>query len=375
MLLMAVINLVAAVSAGVAQPVLQTGFNCDQIAFFKSHKTASTTTGATLYRVGVMMGKRFHADTSTSHFLPRSPSTQPADLVINHSTGNYKEMLPHYKQIANKPGLLTIVRDPVSRFISEFYYSAVAQGVPRTALTSFNDQNRMARDLGYGGPKLLDDFLSSQEFEDTVFLIAEKLDEGMAALHLHCGWPIKDLLSIPSNCANCGSVLRRYDGKVVPKATPISEETRDMLLKKNSLDDTLYKRALAKWEAVEERAGRERLADVVAELRRQRQILQDFCHRRVKGGMAADWVRAPGCLWLTLADTEYERTVMSDGYVGWYSRINLAPMHTGLLIREPTNVTVKDMVDAYNRMYSALISHNSTSWAGEVSRSDEAAAA
>jgi hypothetical protein len=36
-------------------------FNCEQVAFYKTHKTGSTDLGAVLFRVGVRRGKRFVA--------------------------------------------------------------------------------------------------------------------------------------------------------------------------------------------------------------------------------------------------------------------------------------------------------------------------
>lgn len=131
--------------------LLGPAFRCNKVAFFKSHKTASTTLASTLYRLGVYHGKRwaevccprrmaaivskasralpvvspgtsrfaklgaafprFHADTGTEHVLSRL-TEQPADLIINHSTMSFLKMLPHYMHVVgdghDAPGLLTV---------------------------------------------------------------------------------------------------------------------------------------------------------------------------------------------------------------------------------------------------------------------------
>eukprot|EP00951_Prasinocladus_malaysianus_P043011 scaffold531433_cov48-Prasinocladus_malaysianus.AAC.1 len=72
--------------------------------------------------------------------------------------------------------------------------------------------NRMSKELGYNSYEALSEFLSSELYQDMVFMIAERFDWGKAALHLHCGWDLRHLVAIPSNCASCGHVLRRFDG-------------------------------------------------------------------------------------------------------------------------------------------------------------------
>lgn len=212
----------------------------------------------------------------------------------------------------------------------------------------------MTREIGVHNEEALDYFLASEVFNQTVFILSEKFDEGMAALHLHCGWPIKELLSISSNCANCGHLLYRWDGKAVPKAGAITEDTRSLLLEKNRLDVKLYDAAASKWEAVRQRGGKQ-LADAMAEVQRQNRILQDYCDSKIRFNRADEWASSPGCLWLTLDGYEYELTVTPEGYVDWSAEVVLLPSHTGEALQAKTNITVKQMSDDFNGMYRRLI--------------------
>ena len=365
-----------------ATSILGPSFSCGRIAFYKTTKTASSTAGGTLYRVGVMRGSRFHERTSHQHVFSREGlerSSQPADLTVNHLHISMKDALPHYRRVSGDPGLLTILRDPADRFVSEFYYS---MGHRKTTVTQHGNVNRMAADIcGAKTPDELKECLSSELFERTVFLLKERLNEGLAALHLHCGWPIKWLTSIGSNCASCGHTLRRFDCQLVPPPRPLDEAQKEELEQKHNLDRTLYEAALRKWEAIEERAGQHRLTGAAAEIRRQQGILSDYCHKLVDGASSPMvWAEHPGCLWLTLEDMEYESTVSSRGYVDMDAKITLMPNHSrGYGIHQPrakpgevdhwgprcrfyTNVTVRDMVDDYGRMYDVLIGSSSSDY-------------
>ena len=248
-----------------------------------------------------------------------------------------------------------IVREPVSRYVSEFYYIAMARGHNKNSILN-SVANHMSEQMGYGNDVAMDSFVASQDFRDIVFFITEKLDQGLAALHLDCGWPIKDLLSGPSNCANCGRVMRRWDGKIVPKADPITEDTRAAIVQRNLLDKKLYTAATAKWDEVAERGG-QRLKDVEVEIKRQKKILSDHCQEKVyKENQAPLWNDNPGCLWLSLGDIEYERTVNSEGYVDLETKIALMPehserRHTGMM----TNISISSMIKSYDMMYEELI--------------------
>ena len=60
-----------------------------------------------------------------------------------------------------------------------------------------------------------------------MFLSLERFNEGLAALHLHCGWPIKDLTHLHD--VTGAKALPRWDGRVVKPPEETSPEVVEMI--------------------------------------------------------------------------------------------------------------------------------------------------
>lgn len=323
-------------------------FNCDQVAFYRTHKTGSTTLGSIFYRLAVLRRKKFYYQTGTRHQVDVNFSAPRADWFISHTPHVLPQFQELYDALASSPGKITILRDPVDRYISHFNFfeRLNARGAKLGESGGFN---RQAYEMGVHeseGVPGLEKLKKSRLWRDTVFVLLEHLDEGLAALHVHCGWPLKDLAYTATLCASCGNLIRT-DGILIPKPEPVTEEQRVELREKNYLDQMLVDAASEKWEDVRRRGGAA-LYVATLELKRQQKLIAEYCKSRVKH--VTDYASYPGCFWLAMSDLEYERTVSPDGIVYGETSVKPAMEHRGLPL-----ITVQQMMDDYDRMYEQLM--------------------
>eukprot|EP00951_Prasinocladus_malaysianus_P016981 scaffold133099_cov39-Prasinocladus_malaysianus.AAC.1 len=263
------------------------------------------------------------------------------------------------------------VREPVSRFVSDFGYYEKAV-YPDAQLMKHGPDNRMVEELGYPDPEALLGFLASEQAKDMVFVVLEHIDEAMAALHIACGWDLKLLVSIPSNCASCGHTLRRFDGRVVPPHPILTPSEEQILLERNILDNKLYLYSKRKWRKIQKRGG-QYLAELTVEIQRQQSLLKDFCHARVFANPeieAGDWVSYPGCIWLTLEAQEYEHIMNSEGWPEMDKPLELYHSHGGCgpatdkakqsesyweCRHDQANVTMRMVYQDFERIYDEVV--------------------
>lgn len=206
----------------------------------------------------------------------------------------------------------------------------------------------MSNDIGAKSKLELSQFLKAEVFRNTVFLVLEHFNEGMAALHLHCGWPIKELMYLKSHCSDCGHVLRRWDGRTVPPKTDATAEEIELVKGVNTLDSILYNVSVQTWERIRQRGGQS-LAAATAEYSRQLDILNDYCSSVVR--LPSEYADHPGCFWLALNPREYSSAVNSQGFVTPNAVVKPNTEHFGLREKFP----VKEMLFAYNTLYRQKI--------------------
>eukprot|EP00873_Tetraselmis_striata_P034087 jgi/Tetstr1/454351/TSEL_041258.t1 len=334
-------------------------FDCERVAFYKTHKTGSTTLGGILFRVGAAHRKRFHTRTADSHYLNHTmPSRRRADFVINHSRSSLLDMQAAYdRDLGDGAGRITIVRDAVARFVSHFYYF-VKPNLPKAELLSggWRAHNKLAADMGVNNLTAARSFLHSDAFRRTVFLSLEAMDEGLAALHLHCGWPLNELLYIKIRCASCGEKLLSWNGRPVPhRRENITRELEARMRHDNQLDDLVVKAARQKWAPVQA-AGGAVLQNAAREIRRQSDLLNEHCSavKRAQGSLDSQ----PGCHWLSLTDAQYESLVdQATGEVNPDALVRPARWHSARH-REHTSLpryTVREMMDGYDALYAQVV--------------------
>ncbi|GIL82472.1 hypothetical protein Vretimale_11914 [Volvox reticuliferus] len=151
-------------------------------------------------------------------------------------------------------GFLTILRHPVDRYISDFYYYTEPEARKahrRLTLRQYaakgEGANRMAREFAVKDTATALEFVAGEMHADGIFLILELLDYGLALLASHCGWRLSQLLYLPTNTNMRGAV--RY-GNITLSARPGIAQlfTEDPVLLKhiaaiNGVDAVLYSAA------------------------------------------------------------------------------------------------------------------------------------
>ena len=185
-----------------------------------------------------------------------------------------------------------VVREPVSRFISHFYYygwspyatMSTARGERPHQTVDINQRmlnyypaSQAAELLGLPGTpedaahaqQLLQ--LQAEELLDSsLVLLTEQLLEGVAAMHLHCGWPLRHLAFARVHCADCwdtklaasasaATAESASHGRLGPVPPPIANpvvtaETQMEISRRTAADGVVYGAAKARWDDVKQRA-------------------------------------------------------------------------------------------------------------------------
>ncbi|CAM9856161.1 unnamed protein product, partial [Ectocarpus sp. 13 AM-2016] len=256
------------------------------IAFVKTHKTASTTAATLLYRYG----KRH--DLSVAHFhdhqssieLPEAieDSGKHVDLMHYHHAwdgfyeGSWAEAKAAYKKIMQDPtkvNLVTVMREPVAHYMSYYYYFlqpetglSIAEyfelsakpGDPRYRGVF---QRRRAGKAGWHGFKLLHNPLCAEfgirtvtELERFIrddlqgfamVLLTEHFEEGLAVFMRMFNWRPIDMTFC--RVIETKEGVSRYDGKIltnVPKTRDLPPEVMAQIKRQTQLDQALYKAAV-----------------------------------------------------------------------------------------------------------------------------------
>ncbi|CAM9178607.1 unnamed protein product [Ectocarpus sp. 12 AP-2014] len=253
------------------------------IAFVKTHKTASTTAATLLYRYGKrhdLNVAHFH-DHQSSIELPEAieDSGKPVDLMHYHHAwdgfyeGSWAEAKAAYKKIMRDPtkvNLVTVMREPVAHYMSYYYYFLQ----PETGLSIAEYfelsakpgdpryhgvfQRRRAGKAGWHGFKLLHNPLCAEfgirtatELERFIrddlqgfamVLLTEHFEEGLAVFMRMFNWR-------PIDMSFCRVIetkegVSRYDGKKltnVPKTRDLPPEVMAQINRQTQLDQALYK--------------------------------------------------------------------------------------------------------------------------------------
>ena len=105
--------------------------------------------------------------------------------------------------------------------------------------------------------------------DQALVLLTERLLEGVSALHLHCGWPLRHLAFARVHCADCWDTkladgppsATRVVGSHVTRpwapsvANPVvTAETQMEIARRTASDGVIYSAAKGRWEDVMDRA-------------------------------------------------------------------------------------------------------------------------
>jgi len=177
------------------------------IALFKTHKTGSTTLGSILFRFGSKHGRRFFV--GAEHYIePRKTvdraSTQiGANIQLQHHRNkniNTNYYFNFYRSFMKSPTFITILRDPMSRYISSLHYfwePYVSLKSTKNFLRFREYHNQQCADLGITTDMGVNDFLRPGGNNEQFFvLILERFDESLVLMKRYFNWELEDILYI-----------------------------------------------------------------------------------------------------------------------------------------------------------------------------------
>ncbi|EFJ51238.1 hypothetical protein VOLCADRAFT_87847 [Volvox carteri f. nagariensis] len=249
-------------------------FNCKKIAFFKTHKTGSTTIGGILFRVAVASNMSLYT-TRSSHYVSLGFKENEqllgrVNMVLHHIRYSEHVLVPlrSFLPPVLNPNNMTSVRlparptTPANRsYISDFYYfvepdarKAQRPLTLRQYAAASEGGNRMAREFAVKDAAAALEFVAGEMHTDGavrvsgvgygLFLPLELLDYGLALLATHCNWGLSRIMYLATNKNKGGA--ERY-GNVTLHARPtmaqLAEEDPalvDRIAAVNSIDAILY---------------------------------------------------------------------------------------------------------------------------------------
>lgn len=155
-----------------------------RVIYHKTHKTGSSTVGSILYRhaarndlVLFKLPNKGHEIEMTS----RNPSTTPADMTlyhfIDHCNCSWVDMRAWYEHAVPGGMLVTVVREPVSHYVSRFYYYEEVK--LDITLQSYAEDGRgantLAADFAITTQQQLDEFLEVSRRKSGPVLVGQDL--------------------------------------------------------------------------------------------------------------------------------------------------------------------------------------------------------
>eukprot|EP00903_Cladosiphon_okamuranus_P016984 g15656.t1 len=276
----------------VAESVAATENQTCNIAFVKTHKTASTTAATILYRYGKRHNLKvanFDGHQSSIELSEAAKQIQrsgePVDVMHYHHAwdgfyeGRWDEAKDAYRKIMRDPSnirLVTVMREPVSHYMSYYYY--FLQPETGLSITEYMALSRTPEDplyqtafhgradrknvgIGWHGFKLLhnplcaefgirtaqelDEFIQNDLPDFAMILLTEQFEEGLAIFMRMFNWRPIDMTYCRVIETKAG--VARYDGKMlanVPKIRDLPQEVVAEIKRQTQLDQALYKAAV-----------------------------------------------------------------------------------------------------------------------------------
>eukprot|EP00903_Cladosiphon_okamuranus_P005816 g5759.t2 len=248
-----------------------TGKQACNIAFAKTHKTASTTMAMILVRYARRHDKKL-ASFGGNHVseIPLGEavrqverSGERVDVMHYHYTvsgsfqGRWAQATAMYEKIMQQNeriSYVTVVRSPRAHFLSYYYYYVQPEvqlsvmhffGSKRTDKKFKNQQRRLANPLcsefGITNGEDLEHFIKAELPDFRLVLLTEAFDEGLMIMRRLLGWEMIDMTYSKMMQTKAGS--RRWDGKElkdVPHWDDLPDWVQDRVDANTALDRILY---------------------------------------------------------------------------------------------------------------------------------------
>jgi hypothetical protein len=259
-----------------------TGFAYRKVAYYKTHKTASTSLGAVIFRYSAKRSLRIFArgnttvacagpvwtnDCDTAHVLyplPAYPRT--ADVVLHHvSHGtlehSFLHLLDWYGKVLGDQFITIIpLRQPTARFVS--WYNFFVKGKPSelpagetldTWVASGKGANGFALELGLSSEAQVDEFIKNMTLwrasaaRRIFWFPTEEFDDALLMLGHRLSFNFMDLLN---------------DRLFENRAAPVSAELQNRIEQQIGWDKRIYEAALSTFQA--ERDEMQRSSDTMS---------------------------------------------------------------------------------------------------------------
>ena len=243
-------------------------------AYIKTHKTGSTTLWYVMKLYAINHGLRRVEPRDKIHLgHPRHLELNNSRMYLQtHKVGEYDALYDHCRfnksvmdKLLNKPAYITILRDPITRFVSAFYFlssyrrmagkeSSVGQFLSNidkyknriNRFTQWAGFNGMAFDLGVDPPYKDEDVerkIVEVEESFAVVLIMEYMPESMVLLKRTMGWELDDVIALPQNshpklASKSGSSTDKYTAHHTGDS--LDKKQKDTLAKLSHADMKIY---------------------------------------------------------------------------------------------------------------------------------------
>lgn len=308
------------------------------IAYLKTHKTGSTTLGSVFYRYGARHHLKFYVE---GHILqmvqPKAEKLGKYNIILQHHSGNgfwhggrlhndYQKLLHWYQALIQDPSVVTILREPVSHYLSGFYYYHEPDMRAKKHMQMEPDdhpwlwesveakrwKNPMAAEFGIYSTEELATFLDTGLPSFSLIMLTDRFEESLVVMRHLFNLNLQDLTFLTLNEGLEGH--HRYDKKLL-KSTPHPDELDPKLVEKiqsiTTADAILYDRAAALFDEKVESLKRDGV-DVDAEVQALRDVnkrLADTCDDDNQSETTKDI-----CAWYKQCDSCYERKIDSNGH-------------------------------------------------------------
>ncbi|CAM9149828.1 unnamed protein product [Ectocarpus sp. 4 AP-2014] len=262
----------------VANSAAQTEGQLSNIAFIKTHKTASTTFAFLLYRYARRHNvKLAHFDGHNSAIPLREAVQQTegrqgkgrCDIMHYHVSafgqfeGSWRQAEQAYRRILRNTkavNFVTVVREPRSHLLSYYYYFLQPQ--TQKSIGEFLTQAKHPRDpihrrlfnplsaeFGVKKQQDLRYVLEKALPNAKMILLTEEFDEGLMVLRRLLRWEMVDMTYVSVFKTTAGA--RRYDGKPLvnsPRFEDLPVQVQQIIDQHTELDRVLYNAAKLEYE-------------------------------------------------------------------------------------------------------------------------------
>lgn len=294
------------------------------VAYFKTHKTGSTTLGSVVFRYSRRRGLSPIGGISehvySGWWSGVGSEVVPGQFSLRHmSLGGipargFARVHKFYDRYVSNMTLITVLREPKARLLSWYYF--FVKPLPRSPtlgqwLASSHSTGRtLSAEFGVYHAAEASRFLLEFGDKFDFLCVTDRFDDSLIAMALQLGWSMGDVLYLPLLDSHTAAGHHRWDGKPIqptPKVSSLPTKIVDMLAAKTAIDQPLWDYANARLDAAIKKLGG-RFDAAKAEFQLLQRQLATLC------GNCSDRTQEHNdfCRWYQLIDVEYEAEMSTD---------------------------------------------------------------